>query len=1290
MGERPAPAWSRIAIERLRRSDECPVCERRTLAQSRCQVCGSDFAGTAGAELWRASLAAADALDVRQAALDRMRPPPAPAHPDAAGAQAAAHTAAASATSPSAAGTASASAGIAGPQVAPRIAPAPAALLPARSATLQSVLAVAGAGLLGIAAVVFAYASPDISERTTRTAILAIVTAVLAAGALLLARRRLRFSAEAVAALSGVFVVLDIASVAESATAAAGPLVAAAIGSLTAGGVLLGLGVAARIRVWIWSGLVALAVTPMLFGAAGGGWLGTTAGMLCATGAALALVTLTGSLERRTGGWLDVERGTLTVLQFVCVLAAGSQLLRIPFTHPTAMWLTVTAVLSVIALLSLRSAGGGPAGGLWSATLGVSAVAAVGVLPFAIPGVDARWFFALVPAAVAAGLLATTTRPPHRVHRDALLSGALAIVAVAGAAPVSAGLGVIALGLAGHEGMLPPTGEVAVVLGLVLLVAAFIAHPRLARPVVGEPDASAGDERSDDTAGAPVALHPGTESVAHRPGTETEPDATPPAPASAVAGARPASDSSRLAGLGGALAILTVLVTVASSIAPLPWRLALGLLLAVAACLVTLRTVRLTASARGLLVVGAHAVVLLSAVLAWQHAALTVVAGAAVVAVSALLAHTAPASIRFVHAALAYAYSLALLAHALGDAGLGAVPLLCAVTSAGGLVAMATTYLPRVPARTWYAVLAVTGVPFVIGVAQVVFERSGWTALSTGVIFALALTLTGTRRPGVPRVLRVCAAALLVPSLAVVLVCLGAQALATSGSPVVLPVIAVLVALVLPSRFAIRRVLARRIGSPDATAAALAIEGSTLLTAVIAVGLALERDAAGLGTALLVLVLLGIGGFATAIWAGRRYGWWMGAASLTGALWCAWGIAGIAEPEPYLLPPALGAVVVGTVLTARGRPGVPLVATGLAIATLPVLALLAVDGSAHGWRTGGLLGAAWLLALGARLLRDRLTVLRTPVLLAAMLAGAAGALQGMRWGAGLDPAPGTLLAVVGIGLAGAGAAALAAHGFHGERRLSRGRWLWCPAAVYLGVAMWPSITRDWDVIWTMWTLMLAYLVAMLLVTARGARGSTALPPVWVLFVLAFTTAVVAWSPRDLRVEWFSLPLGAFLLTAGAIGLATASGLGTSSGLATASETTARADSIRATLAGWPNGWTGSWPLLGPGLGVLLGASVAATYTDPRTWRAILVIVIALLAILVGSGRRLAAPFLIGVIVLPIENVLAFLVQIGRGIASMPWWITLAVVGAVLLIIAVTYERRTGEDAGIAARLRDLR
>jgi len=177
-----------------------------------------------------------------------------------------------------------------------------------------------------------------------------------------------------------------------------------------------------------------------------------------------------------------------------------------------------------------------------------------------------------------------------------------------------------------------------------------------------------------------------------------------------------------------------------------------------------------------------------------------------------------------------------------------------------------------------------------------------------------------------------------------------------------------------------------------------------------------------------------------------------------------------------------------------------------------------------------------------------------------------------------------------------------------------------------------------------------------------------LPPVWFTFLVAWCTAVAGWSQRDLRVEAFSLPLGAALLAVGVIGMR------------------APVTPVRPTLNGWPIGFTGSWRLLGPGIVVTLLPSMLSTGTDPLTWRAIMVIALALAAILVGSLFKLAAPFVLGIAVLPIENVIVFAVQIGRSIGSTPWWITLASAGAVLLVIAVTWERRSGGDR---ARLRDL-
>lgn len=326
-----------------------------------------------------------------------------------------------------------------------------------------------------------------------------------------------------------------------------------------------------------------------------------------------------------------------------------------------------------------------------------------------------------------------------------------------------------------------------------------------------------------------------------------------------------------------------------------------------------------------------------------------------------------------------------------------------------------------------------------------------------------------------------------------------------------------------------------------------------------------------------------------------------------------------------------------------------------------------------------------------------------------MLAAVAGPVLGVRFGLGIDTLDeygasmhGAILFLACLAVAVVGALVLA---ISAGRLSVRSRWLGAPAVLALAVGVWPSIERDWFNIWAMWGVMCLGIVAVVVAAmsvvtvsvpavpdatadrgevesrSRIVRVADVLPPVWLLFAATFVTAIVAWSPRDLRVEWFSLPLGIGLLAAGALAAAKTR---------YADGSTTAVVGTRGTLSDWPNGWSGSWAHFGPGLIVTISASMLATFTDPQTWRAILVIVIALIAIIVGAARRLAAPFLLGIIVLPVENVIAFAVQIGRGIESMPWWITLAIVGAVLLTIAVTYERRAGEAETLVARLRDLR
>lgn len=642
----------------------------------------------------------------------------------------------------------------------------------------------------------------------------------------------------------------------------------------------------------------------------------------------------------------------------------------------------------------------------------------------------------------------------------------------------------------------------------------------------------------------------------------------------------------------------------------------------------------------------------------------------------------------------------------LGLADLANIALDSVVASLLLLIAAAMTLARRVPVLVWRTVVAAAAVPFVSGVITVVEERSGWTALTAACMCVLASTLLRARRPGLGVSLRSAAAAMIVPSLAVLCVCLGAELLSVSASPVVLPVIATLVAVALASS---ERLFAR--AEAPARLPRLAFEASTLLTAAITVLLALAREAAGLGTACIVLLLLAAGTAMFARFGARRYGWWLAGASLTGALWCLLGLAGVGVLEAYLLPVGLGVSLLAVCLSLRGSQNVALYSAGLGVAIVPPLAMLGWGGEGTAARGIGLLGASWALSAVAALLRrgaagrpaepaqrerssgserggtgrgrGALVALATPTFLAAMVSGLAGAVLAARLGAGGV----AFWACLAVSAAGAGVMLVAEVGLRrAVPRLAGSRWLGAPVAVSLAAGCWWAIDRDWTDIWSMWALMVAYLVAMAVVSHRQLAGRGPLIPAALLFAIALVTAIVAWSPRELRVDVFSLPLGMMLTLTGALALATRGREGDAEGLPGAGTRGPRGPRA---LARWPLGQRGSWPLLGPGITVTVLASILATFTDPQTWRAILVMVIALIAMLVGARLRLAAPFVLGLIVLPIENVFVFAVQIGRGIDSMPWWITLATIGAVLLSIAVISEQRAGAQQGIVARLRDL-
>jgi hypothetical protein len=1263
--------WIQESIARLSDAQTCPVCEQASLHGGCCPRCGADLRGQQGVELWNASLAAVEALSTRTTLVSRV--PRTAFAPQRGTSPAAVQGAAAHGVMAQPAPTMHPTAmAQSEPSALPDSAPAP------DGASLQSVLAIAGAALFAVAAIVFTFFNPELADRAVRSTIIGLVTLAFLGGAWLLARRRLQSSAEAVGGLGLVFVGLDVQAVAGSFSDGTAAWVSAAIATAAAGALLLTAALRFRIRIWVWTSLLALAAAPAMLGFAAQSALPAALLIAASAFAATGLMALLPrfaprfparlAVQAQPGGEADAaepapqrpllaETVALTILQVVVTVLAVT---RIMLGEPIAV-AGVLALLAVSAVLaSMRTM---PQ--VWAFAAGVLAVGAGAVAASSLLAGAERWSewgTALEPAGAVLLLVLCAIVPlPARTPRIPLAFGA--------------GL---AAGLTSAPAVLP-----AVYIGSMLLP---VAGTGIAGPLVG-------------AATWPIIVALAVIAVGF---------------AAFAWCARRRDDIRPLRGAAFVVVALyasaAVLTMASGRVLPLPLSLTALLVITAAAAAVLPRYAgRGAASARVVLVIAVHVALLVSVLLAWQDRTVVPFAGIGTLAALAVAARTVAPVWRFLHLGIGYGYALVLVATALSLAGVGGVALLCLTASAGLLGAIAATFLPAVAARSWQTILVVATVPFAIGILQVVFERSGWTALSTGLMFVLALSLLLTRRPGLTVVIRTLAAAVLVPSLAVVILCLGAQLLVQSGSPVVLPLIALLVALTLPSGGMIREALVGRgLMAATADAARIAIEASALLTAAIAVVLSLARPAAGLGTACLVLILLGVGAVLAAMLAGRRYAWWVAGVAFTGALWSLWALNGVTLPEAYLLPPALGAALVALILALRGARSVALFAAGLAGAVVPVLVLLVVGDAVDTipWRAYGLLAAGWALlaaavligrATGARL--RRLRPLRSTILLIGAVAALGGTVQAVRWGSGADPSP-VIGGAAGVFLLSVGMSALAslvplavarmlssaaspreAHAL--LARLGASRWLAAPAALAFAIGIWPSIARDWFVIWGMWLLMIGWLVLMLRAAATPAPHAAdgvrraGLPPVWLLFGIAFVTAVVAWSPRELRVEMFSLPLGAFLLAAGALGLR-ARGL------------RAGSDAAASRLDAWPHGGRGSWPLLAPGLIVMMSASIVSTFTDPLTWRAILVMGLALGAILLGAARRLAAPFIIGLIVLPVENVFVFSVQLGRGIESMPWWITLATMGAVLLIIAVAGERREGTDRGVVARVRDLR
>jgi len=117
---------------------------------------------------------------------------------------------------------------------------------------------------------------------------------------------------------------------------------------------------------------------------------------------------------------------------------------------------------------------------------------------------------------------------------------------------------------------------------------------------------------------------------------------------------------------------------------------------------------------------------------------------------------------------------------------------------------------------------------------------------------------------------------------------------------------------------------------------------------------------------------------------------------------------------------------------------------------------------------------------------------------------------------------------------------------------------------------------------------------------------------------------------------------------------------------------------------------GSSGPLSPGLVLLLAPSVLAVLDGQPLWRVAWVSVAGAAVLVVGVLRRLRGPVLVGATVLAVHAVAQLGPWVVRTVADMPRWLSLAIVGVVVLGLGTTYERRLRELKAVRLSLSGLR
>ncbi|WP_028048115.1 SCO7613 C-terminal domain-containing membrane protein [Cellulomonas sp. URHD0024] len=1178
----------------------CPACGSRVVTTT-CGTCWLDLSGDAGRQIWQSSLDAVATIEARAELAARFRAAQAVSAPHAA--------------QPTFVPAGPAPAPVPSPAPVPRFAP-PSHVPPPRVAKprvpwrVQTVLQILGVALLAMASLVFLVFSWDVMDVAQRGAVIALGTIVVLGLAVVLERRELHGSAQAVGVLGAVLVVLDAWAVyAIGLVPDADPAVYAAVACLICATLLGAYGVLARIRAGTVSAAVLLPLAPlMLLGTAG-----SVAGVATLLLAVVAVATLR-FVPWARGTNLSAERAVLDVFAFAAMgLAWFTAVVGTLSTSgdDRGAWSCVAVLLSgalvgtlqsVLAALQDRAAGALRASS-WAVWVGVSTATAA-TITSVLAGFDA----VLLPAATAvAGVLVVARWP--RGLRGRRLAGRCADAAT---------IGTLAVGV-------PTLGR------LVLVGADTVANPAVTSWTL---------ERATGELGGSVALVALLLVVARWRGGHAAPAAR-----------------------HGAAAVTTTLVLVATALVGGGHANA-ALVVASSAAAVTglLRVGWLRWYLRVGATVGLVAALVASAGQSWWIG-VVLAAGAAVAFSSRWWSRSELA--RAVSTLATSVLGWGALAQLLTAGDVAEALTVAAATSVAVLTAVALWWARTVPERHVALTVGgiVGGVTWAVAAPLSPAVAGPMVALCAVTVLAeLAVAVWGPGRLLAPVVIG--ATAVAAPTTVLALV----TARALTGWPdavalclviVTIGGVAAVIAGALPVRLADRRV-------------PLEVSG----WAVVAVGV-LASGGYSTSVAALSLVLAALVAGVCSVRLDRRAELWAALGLLVAASWCALVVRDVGVPEAYLAP--LGAVltVVGLVRWRYGgAQAAVLLGSGLALATVPTAVVsdpLVLWGASLD-RTLLATAASTVLVLAAHVV-----VRRRPAPHAADV---------------VDPV--LALAAVGGALALLGptrrAVVLAAQSWPDHQQPAIEAWALPAAALLAGACVaWllarpgrdPLLRRA-----TPWLVVLVACAPALLARDDGPVGVVRFGVGAALgtYLAARGAARTTLLPGGRGARWTAPPADLFWMGALVLALSTNAALHHESGVP--QDAIVVGLGLLALVVGAvrlravPE--TQSWLALGPGL---VGALAVPTLTALATgagWRVGLVIAGGLLAVWVGAARRWQAPFVVGSLALLVQLLVQLAPVTRQAIGGLGWWPILAVGGAALLGLGLTYERRL-RDAKEAVR-----